>query len=763
MKKYPAVVATTVAMLAGSLSLLTGLSGTAVAATAAPTGLAPDDSAQHKNLELSWTRVSGAISYDVQVSDDSDFNADVLVDETTGTHFAVPTTLPRGGYVWRVRAQTADGAGQWSADASFVRGWANTSANTPGNPHLVTSSRSWTSGAAVTTDRNQLPAFTWEPIVGASFYELEVSNRPFNNDSLSTGTQDAYRFTCFTQRTWFTPYGVVSGGGDAPGDEDNCRVVMTSDAAPADGSIGDTYSSGETYYWRVRGRDGTRDDRPTPFGDPALSCTGVWNTSGGSTTDTGGTIVIPSTPPTYLAKPECSPWADGGSFSPGFGTSADSVSAAPGGLQAQPTESTDPGTTTAPVLLTGTPVLRWSPVTNALKYRIYLSRTTDFTDSDSVYETQGTSMSPVDSIKDRSVPTYWVVQACGIVGCGRASAVHSFTKRGWSGVEAISDGTYSGETTLNWSTQWTTVHPGSSPVPKDDQAMTYQVQVDDVTGDFSTPVVDTMVDHLGDVASRAHLRLDHSTLPDDFVWRVRAIDQVGRAKPWAVSAPYGRLTTASGFGLGAPVRIEFTSPVDGVSTSTVKIVSSATSDAVPGTLDELTPTSWAFAPSGTWVAGESYSLSVSSEVKDSATGLSAKRVPGSIRASTTLDSASNALAKVGTGSWRTRSASDAKEASYVYATAPRPDGGRPYVQGTMRGTQVSLYACKSPSSGVATLVVDGTTRATIDLYRSYSGCGWVAIARDLLDTVHDVRVTWTGTARSTSTGRTVGVDALTVL
>lgn len=726
----------------------------AEAAIGQPAGLSPNDDsgALVKNLELGWSAVAGATSYDVQVAQEETFEGDVLSVSAATPHFAVPVSLPRGGYVWRVRANTADGAGPWSSVATFTRGWDRGLA--PGSPRLVTSAGASPTGGHVDVPAGETPAFTWQPLSDASFYEVEVSSQPFTSSSpVYSGTADEYRVTCYTQRPWFVPYGVVAGASDSPGDQAKCTMGMTAEPAPADGKMDGKLHDGATYYWRVRGRDGTQNAGTTPFADPSLSCTGVWNTTG-ATAGSGGmvSVVIPSKAPSYLGTPECSQWAEGGTFSI-TSTGASAVSSPPATLAVQPTGG-DP--TASRVAVTGTPLFSWSKVSGAYFYRVFLSRTRDITDSDFVYETQATSFTPVGSYADRSVPMYWTVQACGAEACSPAAPVRSFTKAGRNLVSVLGSSVTGNETTLRWTTQFSTDRPGTSPIPFDDQAASYQVQVS-ADGDWSKPALDVVVDRLGNDPASTYLRLATASLPDRYVWRVRARDQVGRAWGWAYSAPYGRIVTPSGFGLKSPLTIQFTEPVTGVANGAA--IKDAGGRMVAGRFAQKSATEWTFTPANGWVAGQSYKLALDGVTDRS--GRAVRLVPGTVRAAVVVDSDSGLLRTTkGDRAWKRVTASDAQGKSFLRSSDRPGTKAKSKATALVKGRQVTVWACKTPRSGDATLRLDGKKVDVLRLYRGYSGCGVVYKSKTLKNTVHTVTLVAKGTKHKKSKGYDISVDAI---
>ena len=95
----------------------------------APAGLSPMDGATDVSTSptLSWNAVSDATSYDVQVADDASFKRGattqtIIIEETGITQTSYEATGLSGNtqYYWRVRGVNSDGAGPWSAAASFT-------------------------------------------------------------------------------------------------------------------------------------------------------------------------------------------------------------------------------------------------------------------------------------------------------------------------------------------------------------------------------------------------------------------------------------------------------------------------------------------------------------------------------------------------------------------------------------------------------------------------------------------------------------------
>lgn len=200
------------------------------AACTAPTGLSPDDgyrsvAPDRKDIVLRWSSVTGAASYDVQVSANEDFTNNVSLNASTaGTSLEVaPLALQETSYFWRVRVS---GARCWSDDgathaASFSRAWTDV-------PNLL-------SPAARQSVPRNLVRFSWTPVREASLYEVvlgDASGRAISR--------------CFTAQPTLTPYSTrfATDGGERLYDKPDC-------IAPTD--IEDNTS----YTWQVTPLDGT--------------------------------------------------------------------------------------------------------------------------------------------------------------------------------------------------------------------------------------------------------------------------------------------------------------------------------------------------------------------------------------------------------------------------------------------------------------------------------------------------------------------------
>ncbi|WP_460444833.1 hypothetical protein [Angustibacter aerolatus] len=686
------------------------------ATTAAPTALTPDTTATRlKNLELKWAAVPGATSYDLQVVDSDDT---VVSQSVVGaTRWTVPTSIPRGEYTWRVRASVPT-RGSWSSFAAFEKGWDAVPTGT------------------FTRHDGVLPVMSWNPVKDASFYEVEISDSPFGDyGDVESGRKK--HWICYTTNTVFTPYGVSAGAEQdpAPGGEGDCAYAADSTGDATATSLGTKWILGQDYYWRVRARDGAVDTRETAFVNPSVGCTGVWTDSDAD--DEGGIITVPigMKPPVYDATPECSNWSVDTLVTPTYTVPnpTDTVPAVPSGLTVGPTAT---GASSAmDVVTTASPVLSWSAVPYAFKYRVYLSRTSDFKDSDVVWETQGTSLASVSDLALNSTGKYWTVQAC-FVKCSAPAPVHRIRKAAATDTSVVSALAKADGSAVNviWNlqTQGTRFVAGQ-PAPRVG-ARSYEVQLTDVaTGDPASTSVTDRVSAYGE--STSHLTVDTTGLPEGvYTAHVRGVSETSRPLPWSADsrefvidrgAPSLRPATSGNFAGRAYLPIVTSEPVTGATSSTLGVQTAAGAK-VPGTITKVNDLQYRFTPSASWVPGQYYKLWATSAVRDRAD--KPVTVPSTtVRAKTTADdnqTASPLKFTSGDRSWTTSTASDAWGGTYRRTADDLSTAKRSTASLSVYGGTIAVKACKTPTSGQLWVTVDGVT-TKVSLYRSYSGCGTV--------------------------------------
>lgn len=133
---------------------------------------------------LVWNASTGAISYRVQLSTDSTFNTNLIVNDSTitGTSRIVSGLINLTKYFWRVNAKSAGGSSNYSATWNFT-----TINGIPPSPTLVRPPNNAT-GLPLTD------TLVWNVSTGATSYRVQLStDSTFNsnlivNDSTITGT-----------------------------------------------------------------------------------------------------------------------------------------------------------------------------------------------------------------------------------------------------------------------------------------------------------------------------------------------------------------------------------------------------------------------------------------------------------------------------------------------------------------------------------------------------------------------------------------------
>ena len=734
-----------------------------------PTALSPDDPNSYpgspvhgteiRNVELKWSD-TGAAEYRVQISSHSgDFGdaSKLALDQRTRIpRFVVPPSLPRGSWAWRVKSDT----GKWSDVAWFTHGWSDK----PGNPQQMAGSPDG-------------PALTWDGVPGASFYEIQFSFDPFKQgppDDAGPGPiEDDEVSRCYTTGTSFSP--AVARVGK--------EVALTPEQ---DKYCGEIASGGAEVYWRVRARDDFADPRETKALRPEEECVGVW---------------YHETPEPSMERPNCSDWSY--PADPSFSYTYDVGPVAPAkvdptSIEIGPRASAAMGEN---VLVTNTPAIRWDPVAGATFYRVNLSEDPKAKSKWAMYETTATHFSQFSNLEEWPKKMYYSVQACTVTELKEAvfalawdevegdqvNCAEIFYKEDdpanddWlvyrkvtpQRVEATGTATVGAMTTFEWSTMQDTSKPFGSSQIRAAEAKGYELWISGPNGDFDRPSQVVLVDHVGSNPARSHWSVPSATLPDGWTWMVRAVDQMNNkyafsTPPAQASAPpSASIVTKPGFKLDDGLRVRFSDGVTGVSNANLTVSAGATGKAGGTSVRRVSADVYVINPKGTWVAGEHYSLALGGGIKGVNSGLAA--VVGkatAVRASTTADSASGAVSKrKGSSKWKTIRASSAVGKSYTMTAPKKAKKARKnpsWVQATVRGSKVSVIACKSPKGGKAKLIVDGKTVRTVSLYAKSTKCGVVAGTGLSESRQHTVRFQATGTKVKKSKGRGVRFDAFRV-
>jgi hypothetical protein len=201
-----------------------------LAPVAAPTPASPEDGATNVSADptLSWNAVSGAISYQLQVSVAANFRTTVVNRGGVSDTCIKLRDLSRNTtHYWRVCANYGAGTGPYSSVRSFT-----TMIASPVAPNLL----SPIDGAVNVPTR---PTFVWEQSTGASSYQLQISTDP----SFSTIVIDSSGITATSltlsgldvSTVYYWRVSASNAGG--PGEWSSVKYMITSSvSAVSDGS-----------------------------------------------------------------------------------------------------------------------------------------------------------------------------------------------------------------------------------------------------------------------------------------------------------------------------------------------------------------------------------------------------------------------------------------------------------------------------------------------------------------------------------------------
>ena len=431
------------------------------------------------DIELSWDRVPGALSYEVDVNTSSDFPAGSKVccdKKVVGTTLAPPTRLPNNDYFWRVRAFDVNGnTGAWYQGPRF-----STAVGKVANLHVEDVDGNPITGGQDTTT----PIVRWDPVPGASSYQVQTAPYVSNTcDWVKAHTDD-------TTATAWTPLAKKPAGEPGP----SAWPVSTYDPA------GD-YSAPQCV--RVLARQGE---------------------------DAKGKEVV-------------GPWAYAtDAETPVFSWSLGEVIRVNASNYCAPDPSMDPldaSQLKAPApqqVVNDQPVYRWAPIPGARSYFVVISRDADFTNIaqvaftyTNVFATRGTNgkvFSIADETAETPQPYWWTVipaRKCdgSLAAPLRTAQSVRFTYDSYrpTPLSPAAGAAVPLQPTFHW-----TAVPG---------ALTYRLQIA-VSPDFGTLLDDATISETAYTTT--------STLPADstLYWRVRATGETGLGMKWTAPQPFVR-------------------------------------------------------------------------------------------------------------------------------------------------------------------------------------------------------------------------------
>lgn len=305
----------------------------------------------------SWAPVPGAARYQVEVNAAADFPAGskwCCTNTTLGTSMAPLRVLANNGYYWRMRAIDANGnTGVWNYGQSFTKAFDDVTPTIPSLNVVDTSGNAVTNSAA-TPVITGTPIVTWNPVPGASHYEVQlapyvgscdwsqVASHPFLSDETASNawTPLGHTITRVGPTAWPAPQQVSQA---LPTGEYCLRVLARSDD--------DAQSSQVISDWtQINGS-----------GNPAFYYTGAPSPAGPAVQTPAGNYILPA-----------------------YGTST-----------------------------TRTPLFTWTTVPGALGYYVVVSRDAGFTRIADIGYTNVPAYAPrlgnQEPLSDETTHYYWAV------------------------------------------------------------------------------------------------------------------------------------------------------------------------------------------------------------------------------------------------------------------------------------------------------------------------------------------------------------------
>lgn len=498
-----------------------------------------------RNAELSWDPVPGATAYEVEVNYDRDWaiSSRVCCDSTVATAVTPTALLGNNTYYWRVRAIDVTGnPGQWNEGPQFQKTF---DAALPSVPGLrVRDNTDTPLDAGIPSVRH--PIFTWDPVPGASGYELQTA--PYVQGAQSYCDWSLRRWARTANTAWSTvddpPFGVKPPG---PATWEAKRVRTR--------STDPLFSPGATYCARVMA---IADFSPTPRADEVTS---EWTQIHHGASAPASKLSTDSNAPAFT-----------------FVSPAELAVEDPAH---DPRMDADDYLTPAHELATPrTPLLTWRAVPGALSYWVVIARDEGFTNVVEVAFTDEPSLAPRATLEDETTRYYWVVlPSTAKNGSAVPTGVAHNNRRAFDKQAAAPAVVPQPETVTTQPTfRWSAV----------EGAREYRVQAarDAAFGDI-----------IDDVRTFATSYTPREAYPVDIAlyWRVRAIDGGGVALKWSQPGSFRRRLPVPAVPAGNPtggegIPVLTWQPVQGAIAYDVHV------DQSDGTRKDFTTKATAFTP-----------------------------------------------------------------------------------------------------------------------------------------------------------------------
>lgn len=425
--------------------------------------------------QFSWDAVPGAARYEVEVNPSQDFAPGSKVccaDLTTGTSLSPTKLFPNNTYYWRMRAFDLDGnAGVWNTGPGFQKDFDGV---VPSIPNLRL--RDNVSDPATSTTTSS-PVVAWDPVPGATSYEVQVA--PYEGGGCSWSKSplfDSERWDTETASTAWAPLGALPIGFSIPGrGGPSLQQDLRKGLEP-----------GRSYCARVRARAGTDTQNQRVVSDwTQLGGLGNW---GFTYSDPN---VAPSSGPLIM----------------------------PAGNYRLPT----PGSLTPRM-----PLFTWDPVPGACQYFVVVALDAAFTEVvDRALTRQPTYAPRLRTYPDETTSYYWAVMPVNGSPCGYVATDEqqnhpkAFEKRSTPPVQlAPANGA---EMSDQPTFRWTAV----------EAAREYRLQV------AADPSFGNLIDDVR-TAATAYTSSSTYPADTEIYWRVRANDENGHGLTWSSTGTFRR-------------------------------------------------------------------------------------------------------------------------------------------------------------------------------------------------------------------------------
>jgi hypothetical protein len=436
----------------------------------------PGDALTFYDPLLTWAAVPGAAGYELDINFSQDFNPSSRVccsATTIATGYSPPRPLPNNTYFWRVRPINVQGAqGSWAPGQSIFQ-YFDTIPPLPQAGPTITGlhvrDELGDSGPEPAGWPTPSPVVVWNPVAGASAYDLDVyTRRPDTVCDIQWAKDNAQDFHVITPLTAWTPLGKPNTSLPYP----STGTTLEKD---------DNMAAGSHFCIRIRSVGETSSTGDRVYGDYTFLNDAFTYTPSAA----AGSVALPA--------------------------ASDYISPTQGVVSGQ------------------TPFFTWHPIAGANSYWVIVSRDSSFTTLVDYGFTQIPAYAPRITIADEKTAYYWaVLPAGGSGGSGLPTDPHTGRTVDPLGANAQFFQKQSAPPTLV-SPASGAVLPGTQPqfqwTPVQG-ARNYRLQVS-TDPNFSTLLDNVLTGSTGYVSTTTYPA--QSTL----YWRVEANDELGTALTWS--------------------------------------------------------------------------------------------------------------------------------------------------------------------------------------------------------------------------------------